>query len=791
MAVIAKLDDKLCYVPRREELNPNPDARNRLLDSLFRPTHLDWSPYCLNLPFRRDAVDEIAAMVNGSDEHSLTRIGGEAGIGKTVVLRSVAFDLAQDRNLCLWFRRSYEAATESMLSAIVSTLNGEVSTQKVDCVVFFVDDPIGLQLNDELLHSVLQRAKFPWRVVVCQRSSESAMSESIQFDYDISPSFSDKEKERFVDYLVSLGVAENIEVARSQVRAKGVTDAKDILCNLWYALPQTQAVLANAVSGEYDRLSGIEGYIKAFVGVERMSLARNAYEMVTVCSGLANIGVPVEVLVNSLEIGYEEWGMLCSAGKPVWGLIYDEENLAISSWVYRTRNRVVTEIMLHHLNKGATEHSAEFRIILKMVRACNSGQAPYRQFLFDVLINSRKTIQEKFSLYQAMEIYDAALEAFPRAFGSLEYHRSLCKRALGGDSLEVYDELTGLLRRQVNTDEEIDSPDKLLTSAAAAMLQARNEKKVSDKEASEAIYRHTTEALNIAPHSLHPIHAQANALLKIGSEIRATNRMESMENVVRAANLVERSLMSIDANTLLRHSDIEGFKMFNDLREAYLMALPDSVDTNKDLLENFEKSNNQIFLILACRVALGKAMESGKGGRFKRADDVIRDAFRLADTKGQEPDVDLRICRVQLDFEWKLKRHSGPVYWEQFSDDLQSIRGHRRFRDDPMWDFLLAVAKFHLKDFNFSDQLFSRLRSRKLDRHFRRQGRCKYIGDKGSVQTLEGSVTIGPEGKSYLLSAELGSDVRGKVGSFRKDTEEIKFFQIEFSMTGPLAVPSE
>lgn len=789
--LLSRVDKWVSYVPKNEEIQANPERRNKLLDSLFRPTHLDWEPYSLELPFKRDAHDEICGLIGQAPDNSTIRFGGDAAVGKTVMLRQAAFDLAQNALICFWFRRFFDNPSANIYDELVREINSGVNDKDTK-IYLFLDDPIGTRVNEGALLDSLQRAKFKWKLVVCQRSSETAMARGLTFDHVLPNKFSDSEIERFRKYRSELVSRDGELESEGCLIGRGTSLASDILCNLWYSLPQTKAALAEAISEEYDRLAGVESIIESFVtgdGHESMKVARTAYEMVTVCSSIGNIGLPVEVLVSALGIGYEEWAIHASEGRPVWGLIYDEEAPAIESWVYRSRNKVVTDILMRHLNRGGAQHSHQFRTLLKLVKGCGAGAAPYRQFLLDVLVSNRRQIEEHFDLERAVELYETALEVYPRKLGALEYHFLLCKRKLGGDTLEIYDELSQLISRAKASPEDYDSPDKLHTSAAATMRKAYADGKISADEASEAIYRHVTTALGIAPHSLHATHTQAKSLLTIGAEIRSENSAGSVQNIIRAANLVERSLMALDAGSLHTESEAKDFRLFNSLRDDYLAAMPAVDNPRVKLFEKYKETKSQVFLILASRFELGSALRSGKGSAFKRAEKCISEAFGRLAVAGESPDVDLFACRVNLDFEWKLRRFSGSICWEQFVEDLNQIRSHRRFREDPFWGFLLGVAAFHLGDFSLSQQCFAHLRSRNFERRFTAKKRVFYQGESGKPKTFEGQASAGADDVVYLYSSELGSDVRAERGKFKTAREEIKFFEIVFSIMGPLAVP--
>lgn len=226
-------------------------------------------------------------------------------------------------------------------------------------------------------------------------------------------------------------------------------------------------------------------------------------------------------------------------------MLYDEEYPSAESYAYRTRNSVVTDVLLRMLNKGTAGHTGEFRCLKELMRACNSATAPYRTFLKDILVERRHLIETRFNYEQGMELYDTALWAFPKPYPLLE-HKCLVKRRLGGDLREVYEELRVLVAK--SRDRSIldqDSPANLNTSAAATLNQLIKQNAIEPADGANAAFEHITAALQHDQFSLHAHHVHADLLVKIASTLRAQDRNAFMTNLGRAARIVDRALLLI------------------------------------------------------------------------------------------------------------------------------------------------------------------------------------------------------------------------------------------------------
>jgi hypothetical protein len=802
--VLASVEDQVAYVPQKEEIEANPDEHNRLIDSLFRPTNLDWSPYALGMEFRRDVCGTIT---NKIEEMFLAQDGvtgavldcrGESGIGKTVALRSVAFELAQQDYLCLWVKKSYGEVSGGRFDAVTQALSKGIG-RKQSKVVFFLDDPWGSRVRPNEVIDSLQDATFPWVLIIGTRKSDMLLglhatgpdSGEPQPFVEISAEFSADELARLPQYLVTLRVAPDLEAANAMMPAPGMKQSRDVLCSLWYLLPQTQSALEESLIGEYHRLGEIQQVVAAFataVGATK-GHARTAYEYVTTTSGFNSAALPVEVLVSALGGSYDEWRELCNDKKPLWGLLYDEEYPSAETYAYRTRNTVVTEVLLRALNRGTAGHTGEFRCLKELIRACNSATAPYRTFLKDILVDRRGLIQSRFNYEQAVELYELAEWAYPRPYPLLQHHKCLIKRHLGGDVREVYEEIRTLIAKSYDkTQPDQDSPANLHTSAAAAVNQMIRQGKILPADGANAAFEHITAALEEDQFSLHAHHVHAELLVKIATELRPESKSAFMATLERAARIIDRALLLIPPGGPKTPEQRKSMELFQRVREDIMTAFPDVQEAREAALELFRTTGDQTGLAFAARVMLERATQAGKGQQFKKVDEFIRLAFSEIASAGVRPNDPMLLCRVELVINWHLRTDHGPVYWEQFLEDLVQLQQNPRFANDVLCTFYAGVAHFNLRQFVDAESCFQRLRGARHYSEGRRDIRGHFLGDKTDPRVFEGRVTSSGGDKRFVYCAELSTDILVKRGHLAGRPDESKHFKIGFSMLGPIAV---
>jgi hypothetical protein len=667
-------------------------------------------------------------------------------------------------------------------------------------VVFFLDDPWGNRVRPQEVVSSLEDAPFEWALLICTRKSDVLLSapqrESDEvFDSpptEIPAEFSEEEIERLPEYLVSLHVAEDLEKARGMMLAPGTKHSRDILCSLWYMLPQTQGAIEESLITEYQRLGEVDKAIAALASAAgaAKSIAREAYELVTTTSGFNNTPLPVEVLVSALEISYEEWSESCGAGKPLWGLLYDEDYPSAETYAYRTRNTVVTEVLLRMLNKGTSGHTGEFRCLKTLIRACKSASAPYRTFLKDILVERRKLIEGRFNFDQATELYELAQWAYPKPFPLLDHHKCIAKRHLGGNLHEIYDEIKKLIRKsrdRATLDQ--DSSANLNTSAAATLNRLVKTGQINSVDGANLAFEHISEALGDDQYSLHAHHVHADMLVGIAESLRGQDDTARMLNLSRAATIIDRALLLVPPQGPKSVEEQKGAVMLKQIRERILMDVTDDLDAARELaLRHFDEKGDQTGLAFVARMMLGKAIEVSKGHQFKKVDDFLREAFKRVTTGTGQPSAELLLCRVELVINWHILPNHGPFYWEQFVSDIHRLQESPRFSNDSVLTFFGAVGEFHLRQYPEAEVLFQRLRMERQRNETRRVVRCYYIGDRAEPQILEGRIQAASGERRFIYCPELGTDVLVKPGHLTLRTDEPQHCKIGFSMLGPIAV---
>ncbi|MES9973780.1 MAG: ATP-binding protein, partial [Candidatus Thiodiazotropha sp.] len=366
--------------------------RNSIIDALFRPKSVDWTPYKLGLDLQRTVTDEIyssivTALDDASDSPKIIFIRGEAAVGKTVTAKHVAVKLSENGVFVAWARSSpYNWA------ALYRDMLRDISRKDdINQLVIFCDDPHSLKLDPSEIFSGLEELSVPAVVVVVTRNTDFFGVDSGTAHLSLSASFevpidlNDDETSKLPSFLHALNIVESIDEGNKLVGSIGTRAASDILCSLWYLVPATKSQIADSLRDQYMRLGESEATIQSVAenAASTSHVAKLAYEYVTACSSL-NVGLPIEVLVRALQIDYQDWIDMCVEGRPLWGLLYDEVSDDGDTIEYWTRNEVVTHVLLDLLN-GGTGNAGQLRALGSLIQVCNEPSPVYRNFITNIL----------------------------------------------------------------------------------------------------------------------------------------------------------------------------------------------------------------------------------------------------------------------------------------------------------------------------------------------------------------------------------------------------------------------
>jgi len=786
-------------VPPKLALSPNPKERRKNLDALFRSASLDWSPFALGLHFSRDIEDQLFTYVKNewTTVPQILDVRGEAGCGKSISLKSIAFRFATDGYLVIWIRRSFGDLSGNNIGLLAPAI-AKALRKTGHRVILVIDDPIACGFDPNEVVAAMRNSSFEWRVICCRRKTDLIELHSgpgaKPVSFEFPDSFSEEEWKRLPAYLVQIGIAQTVEMAQKELNRVPSSAGRDVLCALWYLLPQTKEILFNSLSNEYLRLGGLEHTIEKIaqsVSGDSAKVVRQAYEFVTVCGGLDRTPLPLEVLVGALGITYPAWTSQCDNNKPVWGLLTEEYLRTANTYVYRNRNDIVTRVLLGIINGPDGYHAGEYRLLKSLLAACVSSQPQYVEFIKWILVERRGSLEERFALDQITDLYDTAIKACPIRLGIIEHHRALARSHRGASPLAVHAELAALLKSSNGArDEHSDSSENVNTSAAAALVKAIRAGEVDPVSISKEIFGHIGLALGSNRVNWHAYHTHAKSLLELASHTKDSAPKFAIRCFTEASQISERALFLLDPIGGVQGRFVSDREFFKDIRNGLLMVTGDIEHTKISAEKLFEEGGDQSAYVMVLRAMASAAARDDRNSEYKKVDEYARlIGSRITNAK-QAISRDLIACRIENEFRWKIiKGSTSPYDFDAALSDVKIVMQVEPYRSDVMWGFREGVLAFLTRDYNTSDAIFAGLRRMSLEPDIKTSVRCYMTNSQGLRHVLEGRIASVSIPRVFIYSADLESDILGLTRDFGETPDKSVHFYLGFAINGPMACP--
>lgn len=784
------------------------DDRQQFLlqELLFSPTSPNWDVFVRRLDFPRSICSELERKIrNGLAKGTgilQVLVQGPAAVGKTTILKRVALNSVCPDAIVLWFRPYFYQDGPGELRNLMTT----IAERKLanGPLVIFVDDPVGLgSLRLEDIAEAVQSRGLSAVIVTGVRTTEVGSSdsaiiiESADFldECEVPDTFDDPEWEGLAKYLVHLGVCLTLEEAISRVTQAANRSARDVLAMLFILLPETRSHITESVRQELLRLGDRAAFTRLVVGTlkETSQRLREAYELVAVAEKYG-APVPIEVLVSTLNIPYEDWLALASDKGLVWGLLYQESSPDGQTVVYRTRNDVVAEIVVDFVNGGALSRAGEIERLRTLLESCTGSTPPYREFCLRILIPGDNGRLFRLDYEEGARLFEAAIDALPREDRTLLHHFGLWEKNKGNDPLRARTTLQRALRASPYPySSKAEASEFIHTSLAATELDAIARKLVSFDEGKRSVLKHLERARSAQFINSNATHVQANMIVKLADLTGAPDSPDTIQLITTALADVDRMLLFLrsdfSASDPRRQRSIQ---MLNDVRSDVInRCASDEVQTD-DANRLWRDFRRQEGFVLRSRVLYGWALASGKGSSYKQAYDYVLEARNVVLTAGSTPSVDLDEVYLHVYFHWRVRRYSlseasAPIDWGLIETLATRLTQASPSQDDPFYHYLLGLSKAHLKKWQDASAIFRRLRSLGISRDALWENRDFLMNENGGMRRIQGLMRSGGSNR-FLKVDELGTDLPANRNERWARDGEIEHAYVRFQFAGPLAV---
>lgn len=792
-------NELLAGIPTIESVESTPPEKKKFVRELLAaPTIVDWRPFKARLDWKRTLSEDIVQSISQAFDAPLYRsnifsVRGDAGVGKTSVLKRAAFNLAQDHFAVYWFNN--EQGNIDNLHNLIQYLNSRKDSETLR-VVFFIDHLLDvIPSYSEILHA-LSPATFNWLIVVSWRATDALRDESllsIQADqsFEVPSVLSQEEFTAFEEYIGSISKVSSQFFNQNKSNSR---EAKDCLCLLWILLPETKGYFRETLAKEFLSLSNPKLAINSAIEAIAVTIAefgpsiKLAYEIVCVA---ANIGltVPLEVLTKACNLSWDEWSnMSRDESHPIWGLLYEEPfyNRDTESFesIYRPRNSVIAQVVTELVNGGPVGKDGEFSRLKLMLSTCDAISAVYSKFISDILIRNANYLSSSYTPRQHEELWEIIKEVYPVWSKNLAHHYGIFVKLRLNDASSAYKIFLDA-QNQPNDPSGIrrENPANIENSAAAAIVRLVAGNEIRASEAFDKVELHLTRAKKFGAFSLHSAHIQGTNFMHLANEIGNQNRTKRLECIEKAYEITNEAII-----------------LNEDGGDELLYELKSKLFKSTDYKSVEEMGQHGLSLIvserdLSCSIAtirlhLEKAKQTMIGTDFKIAEAYLLEVVEVMGKVDLATPPTLLRLRIELYMQWRffLKRKGCP--WGTIKDDCESLFELEKGKSDPLTTFYLAVALLHLKDGSTAcDYMTTLYRSSFMRSSVRRSIRAFAQDYNGNPASYSGEIIR--RGERVAVSCpEIGTTLNVKGALAKKPNNTSIHFRIGITLSGFYAVPT-
>ncbi|HLO70302.1 MAG TPA: SIR2 family protein [Flavipsychrobacter sp.] len=724
-----------------EYINRNLQTTNTDPKSFYKGYFENWDPIIKNLDVKRVLTDALLFEVflndekHTSDNVYLYLIEGNAGSGKSVLLKRVAYEAAiETGKVCIFLKRYSKISVDALF---------ELYNYLKDRIYLFIDN--ASDSKNEIINLITKARKnnIPITIIAAERSNvwntecedlSNYLSDTYRLKY-----LTDKEINELLVLLEKHNCLGSLESKSDPERIQMLKEksGRELLVAMYEAT--NGRPFEEIIIDEYRKIGD--------------PAAQSLYLTVSI---LQRLGAEARAGLISRVHGISFTEFKDKLFKPLQYVVFDRKNPRIDDYVYITRHQQVAEFVFSHALTTPQERFDEYVRILQHLNLDFEAD----RIAYIAMTNAKQLIQLFRDPGMIRNYYDLA-EQNVIDKNRLIQQRAIFEMTAPGGSYAVAE-------RMLRSVSQSDTDDPLIQHSLAELILKKAEAAKYDNEFYSYIDDVINRCLKIIQNrkeiaGTHPYHTILKAIVLKLKKVIDTDDAGSIQRTLKDAEkyFSIASQVSPDDSFIL-----ETESAFNEII--------DNKPNAKELLKKaFDSNKNSPFI--AMRYA----------NFLERESDVSSAILVISTCLGSNPhDKDLNFRLAQL---LEKKNDNNLV------DIIHHLRrsftnGDSRYHAQ----FLYARALFINGDYENSKQLFSKLGRINTSPDIKNTPRSKvrsggvvveYTGDVSSIYYNHGWITRHKYGDSiYFRTAEV--EESNKVLKFRKQVK----FNIAFTYRGPIAV---
>lgn len=779
--------------------------RNRLLEILFSPNQVIFSPYKAALDLPRSLTTAIEAQLSSlaaDPKSSALVVHGASACGKSVLLRRLALNCSNKGLPVFWIRNSSQALYGEAIRAMLrGARNAGASTAYV-----VIDDAIGCPITPDEVLRAAEDEGMPVCLLVSLRSADWTTRDHTAIIgragksavFELPDRFDAQEREALPAYLCRLGIYSSTDEAKTEISNKPGALIGDILSLLYFLLPDTRASIVQSVQEEYFRLGDLTGFSRVVIGQMHAGsdLIRKAYELVAVATKYVG-GLPIEILVQALGVSYHDWFDATTGKKLGWGLLSPSspDDSSSDGLEYSTRNSVVNATIVRAINGGVLR-SGEVAILHQLIESCQGTSPVYLQFCRKLLVRNDQF--KSLDPDPGLLLYHKAVAVLPFKDRVILHHKSLWERDKCSQPLMALRTLADALSSPRYPYAERDEVDEHLhTSFAAAIIIAVDKGELDPHDGRTQALDHLQKARSEQFLNTNAVHVQARLFLKLANQTKGRDLPDNILLRTRALSDLDRTLLivgQLGGTSDKRKKDVELLSQ----AKTDMLTIGETIDVSRQVAEDvWERHKSQAGFALVTRRLFNAARTRDKSVSYQSAFDYFQASVKRVGDAGVGVDSSLLEAGLQLYYVWRVQRavkttgQEVAVQWDLLLDMTRSILRSDFSRDDPFYSYVEAISLAHLSRWPDAIGRFTRIRQSKMPRDLLYAARDYLIDDQGQIRHVQGRVSRGAD-RMYLSDSGVGVDIAiDRKSAGLMGVGDIVHMSVQFSFAGPLAVRDE
>lgn len=653
-------------------------------DNFFRGIDKSFLPFIQNWDVERDIYiksngDKLSLKdrifleltneeLNEPRHNSLILIEGDAGAGKTVLLKRIAYDIYTELNQpALILKNLKNAYDPKLISDLIFKVTHKEYRDLTIKVAIIIDD-VAKNIRQVInLKNILSGMGVSALFIVADRSNEiePSLEEDLIFigddsRYRLSDSISEEEKERLFTHLEELGYIFSKELINQEVQ-----EYNSFFALMYSLVDPTHQPLEQSVRLQYYGLSPKMQEIYLLIAM--------FYQF--------NISINVEWLLRIIRMAYSDFydNYINSEGK---GILIEEQDEK-GNIFFRLHHRIIAEVLIKLAYIDKEQMKDTFVKAFSVVNLQNIVE----------LSICKKLVYYNFKVKSDNCVFDyEQVEELFRTLGKnnkyrfIYHHWGILETQKG---LSAYPEAERLLKKALKSEEDEDfigreSASGVLTSLGTLYSKWYTEENENDLEKLKKAEQCFVEAKG-GTKNIHPYHAHANMYYQLGnhealSEKKYDYYSKSLAVISKAKNVLNEE----DLQRIIE-LELKAYSRLNNETDEIINVLETKYSSLKGY---FIKA---LFLYI-------EAQKSDNTEKAFKAYDILNCLF-------EEGKIDEECLRLQLNIYFKYKQ----VDFGEAYNILFKWYNLSRESDDIYMLYHLGVCAFNLKKYMLAKEVFKRL----------------------------------------------------------------------------------